>query len=72
MISDENLVHDLVSTVAIREPTNFNMRVLEREKASIVETEYEFSYSSTTDSVQTCQPRLVLKVARETVVCTLK
>lgn len=72
MISDDNLVHDLVSTVAIREPTYFNMRVLEREKAPIVETEYEFSYSSTTNSVQTRQPRFVLKVARKAIVCTLK
>jgi hypothetical protein len=72
MISNHNLVHDLVCTITIREPTNFNIRVLEGEEPTIVETEHEFSYSCTTDSVQTCQPRFILKVARKAIVCTLK
>jgi hypothetical protein len=72
MISNDNLVHDLVCTIAIREPTNFNIRVLKGEEAPIVETEHEFSYSCTTDSVQSCQPRFIFKVARKAIVCTLK
>lgn len=72
MICNDNLVHYLVSAIPIRQSRNFDMRILERKESSVVETEYELTYSCAANSVQPCQPRLVLKIAGEAVVCTLK
>ena len=54
MISNDNLVHYLVGAISIRQARNFNMRILEGKKPSIVEAEHELAYSCATYSVQTC------------------
>ena len=71
MISNDNLVHDLVSAISIGQPSNFDMWVFKGKEAAVVETENELAYSGTSDSIQACQPSSVLKVARETVALTL-